>query len=217
MYDAAANPEIETAEERLARHSAMLRRLQDLSMTMAEAIARQAEAEAAAGALDSGAAALALGRAAKSVRQSVALEDRLHQAREDRARDDRTRADAAAPDPAEDRALTQKYERRLWMLYGRDKIHDAVEKVIEHERLAESDAERLLADLNERLEDEDEVRALMAMSTGKAVDRICGDLGLTIDWSLWKGQVWVEEYIPILETQRDWAAKQASLKARAPP
>jgi len=212
MSDTAASPEFETAEERLARHSAMLQRLQALAMGVAEAVARRTEIEAAAGELDGGAAALALGRAAKAVRQSIALENKLHQdladraredqAREDRAREDRAREDRAreaSSDPAhaaEDHEAARQFGQRTWSLYRKDKIHDVVEKAIATER-EPVDRERLLADLDEWLEDEDAAARLAAVPVAIAIQMVCAGLGLKPDWSLWKRQTWaIESALP---------------------
>ena len=157
---------------------------------LARSIARQAEAAAQAGELDSGGAALALGRVAKVVRQTCALENQIHQDWRDGAR--RDEESVAAPQVYQ--ASLRAVKRRLWTLYGEDKVRDAVEKVIAHAQRSESDAERLLADLTDRLDDEGEVAELMNMQVGAAVSRICEALGLTIDWSLWAGQAWVEGY-----------------------
>lgn len=205
MSHAAEEPETETAEARLARHCGMLRRLEDLAMMMAEAITLQAQAAAQAGELDGGRASLALNRAAKVVRQCVALEDRLHQAPSAAPQSSEAVSEA---ERREAEAGRRGFDRRLWGLFGRDMVREAVEKVISRAAPCEREAERLLADLKDRMEAEEEDAETNVYEIGRTVERICEGLGLSVDWSLWKGQTWADGYVGILASEREYAEKQ---------
>jgi hypothetical protein len=199
MSHAPEEPETETAEARLGRHCGMLRRLEDLAMMMAEAITLQAQTAAQAGELDGGRASLALNRAAKVVRQCVALEDRLRQ------------TPSAAPQSSayeEVEADRRRLDRRLWQMFGRDMVREAVEKVIARAAPCEREAERLLADLKDRMEHEDKEAETNVYEIGRTVERLCEGLGLGVDWSLWKGQTWADEYVGALACEREYASKQ---------
>jgi hypothetical protein len=112
-------------------------------------------------------------RIARAVRQTVALEAKLYRDRQ--ADHDKARAERAA-------------ETRLRGIRRKAKVIEIVERVVE----GESDAERLLDDLDERLQDEDDAD-FADRPLGELVARICRDLGVTPDWSLWADEAWASE------------------------
>jgi len=198
MYDAAQDPDADDSEApdadaaRLARQAAMLGELAELGMRMARAVTAQAIAAAEAGEMD-GAAALAFGRAAKVVRQCVALENQLYEVRGETAR-----GQAAAALTRDHEAVSRRFHRKLWFLYVKDKIRDAVEKVVRHNEVPREEAEQLLADLKHHLDDEAVVRELIEKDFASTVAYFCERYGLEVDWGLWDGQQWAEDHIRYL-------------------
>ena len=57
----------------------------------------------------------------------------------------------------------------------------------------ESDAENLFYDLTERLESDYDETDFADRPIGELVARICRDLGVTPDWSLWQDEAWAIE------------------------
>ena len=204
--------EIETAEEQFARHAGMLRELQELGMRMARAVASQAEAAAQAGELESGAATLALGRAGKMVRQCIALERDLSQSLNAAAE-----AAASAPQSREEASQSRrKLWQRLWYLYGRGTVRDALEKVIVHDpRLSESDAERLLGDLKDRL-DRETLEMGEDFHIHEIVIRLCQEMDIEIDWTLFESHGWAEDLVGFAKTRRDGAVNVWNWRERPP-
>ena len=109
-------------------------------------------------------------RIARAVRQTVALATRLDQ---DRQKSQAERASKAA------------VETRVRGLMRKARVQEIVERVIE----VESDGERLLGRLDERLEDADDTD-FADRPIGELVAAICRDLGVTPDWSLWEDEAW---------------------------
>jgi hypothetical protein len=133
-------------------------------------------------------------REARSVRMCIAQRRKLRQLREHEARrEEAARAGAAGPAEAaaeaEETRLMVRY--RLWSLYGKDKVREVAALAIATER-PEAERERLLADLDRRLDGEEAV-SLAEMPIGRAIRQVCADLGLDPDWSLWKHQTWAIE------------------------
>lgn len=88
-------------------------------------------------------------------------------------------------------------------------------KAIEAEERTNSDAERLLADLKDRL-DTEEAAIEDNFFAGAMVDRICLALGLKPDWSRWEGHGWAEEYAGLAATRGLGPAKVVA-QWRPPP
>jgi hypothetical protein len=199
------------AAEMAARHSAVLRELAEIGMDLARLMQRRAmaeveaqaaaEPEAGAGRSVRGAGGGDLGlgfsRIARAVRQTLALEAKLEQ--DHHARGEPARAQQAKRREQEEHWQAAKQAHRTRRQY---EISEIVEQAIEAEA-AESDVERLLADLDERLADEADDADFGDRPIGEIVARICADLGLTPDWGLW-------EY-------EDWAMEEAETKARGSP
>jgi uncharacterized membrane-anchored protein YjiN (DUF445 family) len=146
--------------------------LGEIGLELARLVRRQAVEQAAAnpdGAVDES-LGLVFARIARAVRQTFALEARLAE--------DRRTAEAAT--------TARRVERR------KTKVRTAVERVLDAEAV-ESDAENLFYDLTERLETDYEDADFADRPIGELVARICRDLGVTPDWSLWQDEDWAIE------------------------
>jgi hypothetical protein len=167
----------------------MLAELAEIGMKLARAVERQALDQAVpeeadtpqAGAPDrsgGGDLALVFSRIARAVRQTVALEAKL-------AEDRRALHQSVEAEQAQ-RAATLARERK-----ARQKAR--VKRIIEQAIDAEadgSDREDLLGDLDERLEDEDLFADYDERPFGEIVARICRDIGIAPDWTLWDAEDW---------------------------
>jgi hypothetical protein len=174
--------------ERTERHLRMLEELAEIGMDLARAVRQRALGAAAAEPADDiqgigGDLGLVFSRVARAVRQTLALEARIEDDR--RMREDR----AAAAEIRRVSAIEWDHKDRRRTLVTR-----AVEQMIETE--AETDenrAEDLLADLDERLEDGELDADLAQHPISEIIARICRDLGITPDWSLWANEPWAIE------------------------
>lgn len=169
-----------------ARHAAVLKRLTEIGMKLAEQLSVQADDPDADGAE----LALRFTRVARAVRQSVALEAQLLE----QARDHLARAQAAyarnmppweklgltqAEYDSSKRAANRQFETE--MIVGRaikrdprDRLHD-----------------NLRADFHERLLDAaDEDLFASDATLAEIIAGICSDLGLSPDWEDWSGKDW---------------------------
>ena len=160
----------------------MLQELAEIGMRLARAL----EAEALAPAEEprppspfgGGDLGLMFTRIARAVRQTVALENRVAA--------DRGTAQAQHAAQLASEARTQLSRRK-------DKLRRIVEQAIEAEAHG-SEAEHLLIDLDERLDDTDDDADFADAPVGEQVARLCADLGVTPDWSLWEDQDWAIAY-----------------------
>jgi hypothetical protein len=161
------------AEARIARHLRNLEELAEIGMDLARTVQRQAHEQAAtdAGAADLG---LTFSRIARAVRQTVALEARL-------AEDHRAQVAARRAKDTHTRAARRRRE-----------VKAIVGQAIEADA-DDSDVENLLLDLEERLADRDEDADFADRPIGELVARICRDLGVTPDWSLFEDDDWAIE------------------------
>jgi hypothetical protein len=171
----------DSADARTERHLRGLAELGEIGLELARLVRRRAAEQAAAnpdGAVDES-LGLVFARIARAVRQTFALEARL-------AEDRRTaQAETAARAAAESRL---RVERR------KTKVRTAVERILDAEA-HESDAENLFYDLTERLETDYDDADFTDRPIGELVARICRDLGVIPDWSLWEDQDWAIEEI----------------------
>jgi hypothetical protein len=147
-------PTADREAERVERRYQMLDKLADLGMALAEAITLQALAHAngqptVKPLMGGNDPSLAYERVARSVRQTLAFQERLA---EDRAAQEKRRAAEDAAEVAA-RAAAAERERR-----GRRKrvVKRVVEQVIALEATDQFHAEDLLMDLHERLKDPDD-------------------------------------------------------------
>jgi hypothetical protein len=179
------------AEARTARQLAMLQELAEIGMQMARAVRDEAlvrteldeEAPASPSRFGGGDLGLVYSRIARAVRQTLALETRLADGIET-ARFEQQRTHVAAVRSA----FTERQHE------VRDHVAEAIEAEAAERGTPERDVERLLDDLDERLDDGDYDDALADGPIGDLVARICADLGVTPDWSLWEDQAWAIEY-----------------------
>jgi hypothetical protein len=175
MLDAA--PITDPAAERTARHAAILRELAELGMALVRRVVEQAsEPEGEAGAVqpDPG---LSFSRLSRAVRLTLALEKRLFE---------ETKA-AAGPAPADADRFKLRISRK-------DKVAYAVEGLLMNceQEYDEDEIERLLEDADERLSDMETEEDFADAPISAIVARICADLGLTPDWTMWAREAWAK-------------------------
>jgi hypothetical protein len=194
----APDPAIVRAERRLR----MLEKLAQLEMDLAEALQRQAIAAAnptppaqpdaaaasAPGAAPETAGELSAGfaRIARSLRLTLALQARA----EEQLR--ALRAGVAA-DAEAWRFATRKREVDEAAARKRDRRNTVEVLVIEAAEREVEDEEALwgvLEALEERLDEDAAYEHLERAPLRETVERLCADLELTPDWSLWEGEGW---------------------------
>jgi len=205
-----AYPAPEAGEDRAERHLRLLKDLADIGMNIARAVERQALERAAAEPVQASGQAepgtdigLTFQRVAKAIRQTVALEAKLSADREEGLR--------LAAETEEARAEGRQREARRARLHQRRRdVSRAVRKAIDNTDYG--DKEDLLADLAERLEDEDIEADLHDRPLSEIITQICKDLGIDANWMLWEGEPWEREETAAAHDA--WRAKQA---AEAPP
>jgi hypothetical protein len=178
-------------ESRAERHLRLLQELAEIGMDIARAVRAEAVAEA-----DAGEAApsrfgraepgLVFSRIARAVRQTLALEARFaEEIGKARAEAERRRVNVA-------QLVLQQRQEDI-----RDFVAQAIEAEAEARQTPDSDVERLLDDLDERLEDGgyDDALENPDAPIAELVARICEDLGVTPDWRIWDDQDWAIDYI----------------------
>jgi hypothetical protein len=179
-----ADPTLSAPEA--ARHAAVLQRLTEIGMKLAEQLSVQADDPEADGAE----LALRFTRVARAVRQSVALEAQLLE----QARDLQARAKAAAAramPPWEKLGLTQaEYDARKHAANRQFETEMIVGRAIKldpRDRLRDN----LRADFHERLFDAaDEDLFASDATLAEIIAGICSDLGLSPDWEDWGDEDW---------------------------
>ena len=177
------------AESRAERHLRLLQELAEIGMDIARAVRAEATAEddaAERAPSRFGGAELGLvySRIARAVRQTFALEARVaDDVDKARVEQERRRVDAGQL------AFQQRQEDI------RDFVAQAIEAEAVERRTPDSDVERLLDDLDERLEDGCYDDALADAPIAELVARICHDLGVSPDWRIWDDQDWAIEHI----------------------
>jgi len=174
--------EIARAEQRLA----MLRRLADLGMQVAEDLAKRA-VSAAQDAEPRHDPAESFARASRAVRLTLALEVRFEQ--ELAALIAGAKAAAAAPHgdplPEPPRGLSRRLDPRDHATAHRNRVRDNVWDVMNHEITDVFRAHEALDDLHERLAEGDRYDSLLYRPLRESVEAICKDLGFNPDWSRW--------------------------------
>ncbi len=181
-------------EGRAERQLRLLRELAEIGMDIARAV--RAEALAREDAAVEGAAAparsrfagadlgLVYSRVARAVRQTLALEtrvsDEIETVRVERERRRQTASEIA------------RHDRQIDI---RGFVAEAIEAEGDSSDWSETKVERLLNDLDERLEDGDYDDTLADAPIADLVARICFDLGLTPDWRIWNDQDWAIQYL----------------------
>ena len=176
--------------ERMGRDVRRLDHLADVGMEMALELRRRlyAQADGDATALEASVGELTLSftRAARAVRQSVALKDRIDEARQARLDGEQAAREAAEAEEEKARPATG-FERKLQV---HELIADAIEDAAVDEGYADREAERLFEALHERLEDPADEADFEDRPIGELIARICRDLDFTPDWSAWELDDW---------------------------
>jgi hypothetical protein len=237
--NAASHPfEIDVTDptgERFRRHAEVLEELAELGMVMARMLRGQvSEALKHQERVDAAAVSTAFGRVSRSVRQSLALEDKLaehHATRGERIRRALREADGfpgALLDPAPPPAAAEVSEE--WLVPTRKAaVGHAVADILRADRetreAPEQDDERLLSDIYERL-DAFEDLDFKTRTVGEIAGMICDDLKVMVDWPHWRASAWAELEIweknprsPFFRTGSgvEAGAGRAPIRDRGPP
>ncbi|HVJ50849.1 MAG TPA: hypothetical protein VM689_00195 [Aliidongia sp.] len=175
--------ESRACEDRTEQDVRRLEELVEIGMDLVRSVRQRAlDPE---GGLGAGEAAKAFADITKSIRQTMALKNKLI---EDRERQTHKRA--------HDAEWAERSRRMSMATARRDArarlVKRAVRQVIERD-VRESDVEDLLTDLNEWLGDEDIEADLADRPIGKIIARICRGLGVEPDWRLWENEAWAIE------------------------
>ena len=199
----APDPAVLRAERRLR----VLEELTEIGLDLARLLQRQAHAaaeaidptepaapdaaEASAGRaptpiISAGDIANALARISRAIRLTVALETRT---------DEALRALRAGVAAEVEARRVQARNRAAAEAEARNKAHrDTVERLVIEAAEREIEDDDALGDvmeaLEERLKEDEAYWDLDRMPLREAVERLCADLELTPDWSLWEGEGW---------------------------
>ncbi len=158
------------AESACNEDAAMLQELAQIGMRLARLVEANAEAKMAQDpAADLGRVDQAFAGISRSIRQTLALKAKLA---------DRTAKRVPAPEADSARLHWRKA-----------KLKRAVAETIDAEA-GPHDAENLLTDLHERLEDPDIALDLVSRSMGEMVASVCDDLGIPLNREVWRGKGW---------------------------
>jgi hypothetical protein len=181
---------IDPDEAREVWRERVLREMAELDLELMRALTHQATARAQAGEAV-GDAGLAVSRVSRSLRLTLALEERFAKARRARL------AEIAAEEAAQAAEQTPEMQRaaatdRLRGVVRKDEVMQIVEEAIDDEAQGER-AEALLTALAERLERPEDEADFADRPIGELAARICRELGLSPDWSLWKDEDWAVE------------------------
>jgi len=180
-----------TAEALRAGQLAVLQELSEIGMQIARAV--RDEVLAPAPAADEPAPPSRFGRAdpaimfsriAKAVRQTLLLQTRVFEGVE-KAKEVETRRKR----DVQQLILDQRQED------VRGFVADAIENEVERGDRPEKDAERLLEELDERLEDGCYDDRLADAPIPELITRICCDLGVSPDWRIWGHLDWGAEFL----------------------
>lgn len=179
----------------IGRQLAVLGRLAEAGLNIALAVERQAMAAeaavegAAAEGVASGAApadvALAYGRVARAVRLTVALQARL-------VKDLQALDEGAARQRIRDAAEAGR-DRQTAEAARKARVERIVERLIRAEASDEAEGDRLADEAFERLEHDDIYGDLSARPVSEIIALVCGDLGLSPDWSRLAEEAWAQE------------------------
>lgn len=163
---------------RIARHLAVLQELSELGMTLARAVTEQALAQVAGDTPAAGDPALMFSRISRAVRMTIAQEGRLGEELASR----RVKAKAVADLHAGIAARAPVAEREAT-------VHRAVARAIRLDTHNQDD-EDLLEALDAHLDDWSESASFLDRPIGELVGRICKDLGVAANPSLWEDEDW---------------------------
>ena len=183
----ALEPEaLDPREIKAARRLAVAERMSEIGLAMAEAmLARVCDAMNSGERVDMGAASLEFSRLELAVDRALALQ-RLLDA------DIAALASGLAAERATKRAEDQRRrDRRISV--NTENVNAAVRQAIKTDPAAISDrsrAKRLTDGLLRYLNDPRQEDAIADLSVSALVAKICGTLGLAVDWSLWEDEDW---------------------------
>lgn len=186
-------PAPDDLEGRTARQLAMLQELAEIGMQIVRAVRDEALATDAPAADDApqrssrfgnGDLGLVYSRVARAVRQTVALETRVAEGGQ-KACLERDQRHATA-------IRWAAHERRSEI---RGYVTEAIEAEAADRMTSDHEVERLLDDLEDRIDAYDDV--LGDAPIGEVVARICADLGIVPDWSLWDQHDWAIEHLKV--------------------
>jgi hypothetical protein len=158
------------------------------------------------------ATAIAFSRVAKTVRQCMALQVRFA---DNQRKHDRTGQELIG------QVITAS--RQGVLVEKRRQLKRAVTETIEADRDAEAiqrhEAENLLADLDDRLDDELLRGDLEEQPLGVCVAKLCKRLGVTPDWNDWRDTAWAAEEIARKPAGSPYANEgwQTPVKREPPP
>ena len=177
----------------------MLAELAEIGMDLAREVRRQAldETTEVPPAAD---LALTFSRIARAVRQTVALEARLAEPSQP--------GHAERPLSVSDRWRSARRKRQVKQIVG---------EIIEAETKSDFEADRLFAERDERLDDGDEEADFADRPLGELVARICADLGVEPDWSLFEDEDWAIAEARARPPGSPFAAARADEVSPAPP
>ncbi len=163
----------ESGRIEVAEDAEILCELAQIGMRLVRLVEANAQARAAQDpAADLGRVDQAFAKLSRSIRLTLALKAKLA--------DSAAKRDAAIE--GEERAQQADASRRHWQ---KVKLKFAVADTLEA-----LDAEHLLADLRERLEDPDIAADLATRTMGEMVASVCDDLGIGINRAVWRGKGW---------------------------
>jgi hypothetical protein len=148
-----------------AERKAMARKLAELGMRLAEKLVEDVEADASPVADP----ALAFSRLSRAVRLTLALEEKFEQG---------GTVKTQAPGFSRIRGVILKDE-------AGHRVREMIELEAE-ERGETFEAERLLRELDERLDDDEDLEDFAYLPLHESVRRLCTDLGVTFDADLWQ-------------------------------
>ncbi len=171
---------IEGVEQRLA----MLRRLAELAMALAEDVVARALA-APPDADPRRDPAQSFAQASRAVRLTLSLEARFEQDLAALRVGERAAAAAAEQAARGPGAADARAQDSARLLAQRQRIRKSVCEVMNREIEDLAPASELLDDLHERLIESEHYDRFLYRPLRESVEAICADLGLTPDWSLW--------------------------------
>jgi len=121
---------------------------------------------------------------ARAVRQTLALEARVAE----EIQTARFEAERSRIALIRDAAHQRQTEIRVY-------VAEAIEAEAVERKSPKRDVERLLNDLDERIEAGDYDDTLETAPIGELVARICADLGVSPDWDLWDDRKWALDHL----------------------
>jgi hypothetical protein len=215
VFDAPSSAETaqdEAREQRAARRLRVLEELAEIGLAIARGLREQAAVELAQARhaqaswtpadgeprVARSEVGPAYARVSRAVRQTVALEERLdcdRKARAGKARTGGARTGGTQTgdiEPWADDAGEWDESAGFRGRVHKDMVRQAIGRAIQDEA-PESDAENLLTDLHERLEDPSDDAEIAEVPIYELLERTCRDLGLTADDSLRVNEEWGAE------------------------